>query len=75
MTRTQAKDAQSHVEPTSALAASVTRTQAKDALVQLGWKPKIAVAAVASAASALGEGATLERLIFEVLRRCPRPAS
>jgi hypothetical protein len=49
--------------------------QAKDALVGLGWKPKIAAAAVQAAAGALGESAALEALIFEALRRCPRHAS
>jgi hypothetical protein len=49
-------------------------TQAKDALIRLGWKPTIAAAAVQDAARALGTGAALERLIFEALRRCPRSA-
>jgi hypothetical protein len=48
--------------------------QAKQALVGMGWKPKIAAVAVQAAASALGEGVALEKLIFESLRRCPRVA-
>jgi hypothetical protein len=53
----------------------LTCKQAKDALVGMGWKPKIAAAAVQAAASALGEEPAIERLIFEALRRCPRPVS
>jgi hypothetical protein len=56
------------------------RTQAKEALVGLGWRPAIAAAAVDAAVQALGESAGcgdagLERLIFEALRRCRQPAS
>ncbi len=51
----------------------VLRTQSKEALVGLGWKPAIANAAVAAASTALGAEATLESLIVEALRRCPRP--
>jgi Holliday junction resolvasome RuvABC DNA-binding subunit len=49
---------------------AIVRTQAKQALAGLGWKPAIANPAVAAAAAALGAEATLERLIFEALRRC-----
>ena len=52
------------------LDAAILRTQAKAALVGLGWKPAIASAAVAAAA-ARAEEWTLERLIFESLRECP----
>src|SRR5262249_54785962 len=55
------------------LDAAILRTQAKAALTGLGWKPAIAHAAVAAAAEAQGEDVTLERLIFEALRRCPTP--
>jgi hypothetical protein len=55
------------------LDAAILRTQAKAALTGLGWKPAIAHAAVAAAAEAQGEDVTLERLIFEALRRCPKP--
>ncbi|HSR96580.1 MAG TPA: HNH endonuclease [Kofleriaceae bacterium] len=57
----------------SKLDAAIVRTQAKEALVGLGWKPAIAGPAVASAAAALLGEVTLERLIFESLRRCPMP--
>jgi hypothetical protein len=55
------------------LDAEILRTQAKTALTGLGWKPAIAHAAVAAAADAQRDQATLERLIFEALRRCPTP--
>jgi hypothetical protein len=55
------------------LDAAILRTQAKAALTGLGWKPAIAHAAVASAAEAQRADVTLERLIFEALRRCPKP--
>jgi hypothetical protein len=57
----------------TALDLATLRTQAKDALVGLGWKPVIARTAVAAAMAALDPEATLERLIFESLRRCPKP--
>jgi Holliday junction resolvasome RuvABC DNA-binding subunit len=53
----------------------VSRTQAKDALVGLGWKPTIAQAAVAAASAMLGTNSTLEQLIFEALRRCRHPTA
>jgi L-fucose isomerase-like protein len=52
---------------------AILHTQAKTALTALGWKPAIAAAAVAAAAAAQGAEVTLERLIFESLRRCPAP--
>ena len=52
----------------------VLRTQAKDALVGLGWKPGIARDAVTAALAALGPTAALDAVIREALRRCPRPA-
>jgi HNH endonuclease/Holliday junction resolvase RuvA-like protein len=55
------------------LDAAILRTQAKEALVRLGWKSAIAQRAVADAMAALGADATIERLISEALRRCPRP--
>jgi len=51
---------------------AVLRTQSKDALIGLGWKPAIAHAAVTASFATLGEEVTLERLIFEALRRCRR---
>ena len=59
-----------HVGAPAKLDAAIVRTQAKEALVGLGWKPAVANPAVAAAAAALGAEATLERLIFEALRRC-----
>jgi hypothetical protein len=54
---------------------AVLHAQAKQALVGLGWKTAIAQSAVAAALAALGPAAPLERLIFEALRRCPRPTA
>jgi hypothetical protein len=48
--------------------------EAKVALKQMGWKPAIAQAAVRAAASMLGEDITLERVLVEALRQCPRPS-
>ena len=61
------------VRRSSRLDAAILHTQAKAALIALGWKPAIAAAAVAAAAAAQGAEVTLERLIFESLRRCPAP--
>jgi hypothetical protein len=49
------------------------RTQARDALVGLGWKPTIARTAVDEALAQIGADPPLEELIREALRRCPRP--
>jgi hypothetical protein len=49
------------------------RTQARDALVGLGWKSAIASAAVDEASAQVPSAATIEVLIREALRRCPRP--
>jgi hypothetical protein len=62
-----------HVGATGKLDAAILRTQAKAALVGLGWKPAIAHAAIAAAAAAQGADLTLEQWIFESLRRCPAP--
>ncbi len=64
-----------HVGAPIKLDAAILGAQAKEALVGLGWKPAMAQAASAAASAALGTGATLERLIFEALRRCPKPTS
>jgi hypothetical protein len=50
---------------------AINRTQARDALVGLGWKPLVARAAVEEAIAACGSGLPLEVLIRESLRRCP----
>jgi hypothetical protein len=63
------------VDAPSRLDLAVLRVEARAALIQLGWKPAIAQAAVAAALAALGADATLERLIFESLRRCPIPGA
>jgi hypothetical protein len=47
------------------------RTEARDALVGLGWKPAIAASAVDEALAAGHGDAPLEQLIREALRRCP----
>ena len=52
---------------------TIHRTQARDALVGLGWKPHIARAAVDEAMSALDQSVALDVLIREALRRCPKP--
>jgi Holliday junction resolvasome RuvABC DNA-binding subunit len=57
----------------AALERAVYRTQARDALVGLGWQAGIARQAVDGACHAVGGQATLEQLIIEALRRCPRP--
>ena len=51
------------------------RTQARDALVGLGWKMAIASAAVQEAYALVGTEATIDVLIREALRRCPKPTS
>jgi hypothetical protein len=61
------------VRAVSKLGAAILCTQARAALTGLGWKPAIAHAAVDAAAAAQGPEMTLERLIFESLRRCPAP--
>ena len=49
------------------------RAQARDALAGLGWKPRIARAAVDEAIAHAGTGIRIEQLIHEALRRCPKP--
>lgn len=51
----------------------VMQTQARDALVGLGWKPAIARGAVDEACARVGTGVPIEQLIAEALRRCPKP--
>ena len=64
-----------HVGAPAKLDAAILGTQTKEALVGLCWKPSVAQAASAAASAALGTGATLERLICEALRRCPKPTA
>lgn len=55
----------------SRLDAAILETEAKAALTTLGWKPAVARAAVVAAVAANSADWTLERLVFEALRRCP----
>jgi hypothetical protein len=64
-----------HEQPSTRLDAAILRAQSKEALVGLGWKPAIATAAVASAWATVGPQASLEQLIFEALRSCPRSSA
>jgi Holliday junction resolvase RuvA-like protein len=61
------------VPMTRKLDEAIMVTQARDALVALGWKPAIARAAVDEARAHVG--AALEDLIREALRRCPIPST
>ena len=65
--------ASAHVGMGRELDDAIVRSEAKAALTGLGWKPTIAHAAVVAAAAAQNAGVSLERLIFEALRRCPVP--
>ncbi len=51
------------------------RTQARDALVGLGWKIAIASRAVDEASAHVGANASIDVVIREALRRCPRPST
>ena len=51
------------------------RTEARDALVTLGFKPSIANAAIDEAAGHVAHDATVETWIRAALRRCPRPCT
>jgi hypothetical protein len=64
--------AKSHVGPPK-LDLAIMRTQARDALIGLGWKSPIARAAVDDAIAHGTAETTLESLIREALRRCPAP--
>jgi Holliday junction resolvasome RuvABC DNA-binding subunit len=61
------------IESGSKLDTAILCIQACTALTGLGWKRAIARAAVDAALAAQGPETTLERLIFESLRRCPAP--
>jgi hypothetical protein len=65
---TRATDRASRLDEASVVA------QARDALVQLGWKRAISHAAVEEARAHVGAG-DLHELIREALRRCPKPGS
>ena len=49
------------------------RTQARDALVAMGWKPGLARAATDEAITSVGTDVPIAELIREALRRCPKP--
>jgi hypothetical protein len=53
---------------------STTRVQAKDALVQLGWKARVATGAVDAAIADLGD-APIEQVIRAALQRCWQPSA
>ncbi len=59
----------------SKLAASIRRSQARDALVALGWKPRLAAEAVADALGHVAHDTSLEELIREALRRLHKTSS
>ena len=59
----------------SKLSVATLRTQARDALVGLGWKIAIAGSAVDEALAQVGSKASIDALIREALRRCPKPTT
>jgi hypothetical protein len=65
----------SETEEPSRFAFVALKTEVKRALVQQGFNKHEATAAVEAAATHVGAGATLEVLLFEALRRCPRPCT
>jgi acyl dehydratase len=65
--------ARTSLHAASRLDTAILHTQAKAALTGLGWKPAIAHAAVTAAAAGLDSDVTLEHLIRESLRQCPKP--
>ena len=50
------------------------RSQAKDALIKMGWKPREAQAAIVIAAAPMDARATIEAWVREALRHCPLSA-
>ena len=50
-----------------------TRAQATDALTRMGFKQHVARDAITAALAEVGEDLPLEQLVFQSLRRCPRP--
>jgi len=62
-------------ERSSKLDRAIVRTQARDALVTMGWRSGVARDAVEAAASHAGRDVSLEALVREALRRCPLSAS
>jgi RuvA, C-terminal domain/HNH endonuclease len=68
--RTAVANAGSHVGAVVGLHTEDHAKDARTALVELGWKPAIAQAAVADAVAALDDAVTLEGLIRAALQRC-----
>ncbi len=57
------------------LGATIVQTQAKQALINMGWHKAVARAAVAEAAAELPADVTLQALVVAALRRCPSRAT
>ncbi len=57
----------------AAFEAVVIRNDANKALVQLGFKRHEVRAALDAACAGLGPDATLEQVVIQALRHCPRP--
>jgi hypothetical protein len=74
-TTRETANAGAHVGAAAKLDGGELCTEAKAALTQMGWKSALAQAAVHRAVSTLGASATLESVIVEALRRCPRPSA
>jgi hypothetical protein len=74
-TRWHHDSARREAKPASKLDDVIVRTEARDALVGMGWKLAIARAAVDAAASHVGRDAPLDVWVREALRRCPMPRS
>jgi hypothetical protein len=73
--RTEPRDPIESTGARSSLGISILTTQARDALVGMGWKPAVARAAVEAAWSHVGQNAScaLDALIRAALRACPKP--
>ncbi len=72
-TKARHKKARATVAGAARFEHAVLQTQARDALVGLGWKPGIARAAVEEAWDGVGTDVSIDVLIRKALRRCPRP--
>jgi hypothetical protein len=55
------------------LEVATVRAQARDALLKLGWTPAIARAAIEAACARVGADLSIESLLREAVRHCPRP--
>ena len=61
------------IRTNTAFESVVIRNDANKALVQLGFKRHEVRAALDAACASAGPAATLEHLVFEALRHCPKP--